>query len=126
MKGRTHCDHLTDLDLHPDLVAKVADLERELGIELVVSRGADCVLCNTEAGGKDLSAHTPSNNESGKGEAIDFHVNAVNVFPIVAKMISKGFTGIGIKRPSGSEGFVHGDIAVSSDKRPRPRLWTYP
>ena len=125
MKGTYCCPHKTAEDLHPDLILKISELEKRLGKEIWATRGVECQECNKLSGGKDLSAHVPENNESLKGEAIDFTVISETVFKVVEFLFAIGFTGIGIKRKSGESGFVHGDIAKTNTKRPRPCLWTY-
>jgi hypothetical protein len=125
MKGKLFCEHRKLEDLHPILIEKITQLEKELGEELEVTRGCDCEECNSKNGGKDLSAHALENNPSGKGEAVDFLIRPDNAFKVVALMIKIGINGIGIKRKTGEHGFCHGDIAVNSSKRPRPCLWTY-
>jgi uncharacterized protein YcbK (DUF882 family) len=100
-------------NLHPDLVAKLTDLEKLAGWQMNITSGYRDPEHNKDVGGVDNSEHTYD-----PAEAVDISChNGSERFAIVTLALKLGFVRIGIGKT-----FVH--LGIAKDK-PQRVIWHY-
>lgn len=101
------------LNLHPDLLQALTELERRMGFELDVNSGYRDPEHNEDVGGVDNGEHTYDPAEG----ADVFCQRSVTRFKMVSELIAMGIRRIGIGNT-----FIH--IGIAKDK-PQDCMWDY-
>jgi uncharacterized protein YcbK (DUF882 family) len=106
MTGRT-------ANLHPDLVAKLTDLEKLVGQPLDITSGYRDPDHNTDVGGVPNSEHTYD-----PAQAVDIAcTNGSHRWALITNALKAGFVRLGIGKT-----FVH--VGIATDK-PQRVIWHY-
>jgi hypothetical protein len=106
MTGRT-------ANLHPDLIAKLTELEARMGFELTITSGYRDHTHNQDVGGVEGSEHTYD-----PAQAADVLCRrSVTRFKMLGELYQMGIQRIGIGKD-----FVH--VGIATDK-PQAVCWTY-
>jgi uncharacterized protein YcbK (DUF882 family) len=106
MKGRT-------ANLHPDLKAKLMELEARLAMEITITSGYRDPEHNKDVGGVDGSEHT---YDPAQGADI-LCLRSVTRFKMLRELFDMGISRIGIGKD-----FIH--VGIATDK-PQHVCWTY-
>lgn len=110
-KGSGEC-HMDDA-----FMAKLDTLRKRYGKPIIITSGYRSAAYNISLGGAKNSAHV-------QGKAADIAVSHADAYKLVGLAIDLGFTGIGVSQ-KGESRFIHIDTADSTDKQPRPHIWSY-
>lgn len=112
-KGKDCCGGKADM--HPDFMAKLVAIRRELGFPFVLSSAYRCPIHNA----KESSTGTTGPHTTGR--AVDILVRGTNAYKLIEAALRHGITGIGVKQ-KGVTRFIHID---DLEGQTRPWIWSY-
>lgn len=117
----TEWNYFPEVDprMDEDFMSQLIRLREEFGRPMPVTSSFRTPEKNREINGGKNSAHMI-------GRAVDVHIYGQNAYDLVKLAFHMGFTGIGIKQNGPKLGrFIHLDNCTFSERRPRPRIWSY-
>jgi len=98
---------------------RLITLRQELNFPLPVTSSYRTVEHNKKVGGGTNSAHL-------LGRAVDISISGKKAFKLIEAALDLGFTGIGVKQKGPhNKRIIHIDDCPHTQKRPRPRIWSY-
>lgn len=98
-----------------DLINKLDELRTKFGRPIKINSSYRSCSHNAEVSGVSDSQHLT-------GHAVDVAVEPGSyIYDLVGKAVMVGFTGIGVNKKTGEEGFVHLDNRPYIDRA----MWTY-
>jgi len=111
------CSHCQINGIHISFMKKIEALRESLGFPFIVTSGYRCPQHPIEAKKQSYGAHST-------GHAMDLAVRGENAYRLLDGALRAGFTGIGVNQ-KGNARFIHLDNIKSSERRPRPWVWSY-
>lgn len=108
-----------DARMDEDFMSRLIHLREQYNRPMPVTSSFRTAEHNREIGGSENSAHLI-------GRAVDVHVFGQNAHDLATLAFRLGFTGIGFKQHGPHTGrFIHLDDCPFTERRPRPRIWSY-
>jgi len=111
------CKGTGKCEMDPAFMTWLDGLRELYGKPIIITSGYRTPEYNKLIGGANNSAHI-------YGKAADIAVSGEDAYKLVGLAIKLGFSGIGVSQ-KGEGRFIHIDTADSTDKQPRPHIWSY-